>query len=241
MNNIIKRTWKQKEFVSIDNLSGYLFQDESNGHTFQIQCEDESGVTSFTGSVSATFLRPDNTDVSITGSIYNGVAYVTLTADCYKVSGKFGITIFNTADSQKTAIYAGIGTISRTSSGNAPASAGQSVADLIARIDAAIASVPQDYSALSKSVSAKCPELRNGSTGNPGNDNAITTKYVIKLDPYYDQILVEYIGRVPAATYEFGYSIFKGCADTDTSTAARTTSSSYIDRPNEVKTAERYK
>ena len=241
MNNIIKRTWKKRELVSIDNLSGYLFQDESSGHTFQIQCEDESGITSFTGSVSATFLRPDNTDVQITGSIYNGVAYVTLTADCYKVSGKFGITIFNTADSQKTAIYAGIGTVSRTSSGNAPASAGQSVADLIARIDAAIASIPPDYSALYKKVSnIDNPELRNGSTGNPGNDNAITTKYVIKLDPYYDQILVEYIGRVPAATYEFGYSIFKGCADTDTSTAARTTSSSYIDRPNAVKTTERH-
>lgn len=240
MNNIIKRTWKRKELVSIDNLSGYLFQDESSGHTFQIQCEDESGIASFTGSVSATFLRPDNTDVSITGSIYNGVAYVTLTADCYKVSGKFGITIFNTADSQKTAIYAGIGTVSRTSSGNAPASAGQSVADLIARIDAAIASIPQDYSALSKSVLAKNPELRNGSTGNPSNVNAITTQYVMKINPEYEEILVEYLGATDASSYDFGYCLFKGCGDADTSYNARSTASEYLDRPTQLRTTQKH-
>ena len=240
MNNIIERTWKRKEFVNIDNLSGYLFQDENNGHTFQIRCEDESGITSFTGSVSATFLRPDNTDVLITGSIYNGVAYVTLTADCYNVSGKFGITIFNTADSQKTAIYAGIGTISRTSSGNAPASAGQTVEDLIARIDAAIASIPQDYSALSKSVPAKNPELRNGSTGNPGNANAVTTKYILRIDKDSDDVLVEYIGSINAASYDFGYSIFKGVTDSMTSSEARTNASSFIDRPTDKTTTSKY-
>ena len=240
MNNIIERTWKRNELVSIDILSGYLFQDENNGHTFQIQCEDESGITSFTGSVSATFLRPDNTDVLITGSIYNGVAYVTLTADCYNVSGKFGITIFNTADSQKTAIYAGIGTISRTSSGNAPASAGQTVEDLIARIDAAIASMPQDYSALSKSVPAKNPELRNGSTGNPGNANAVTTKYILRIDKDSDDVLVEYIGSINAASYDFGYSIFKGVTDSMTSSEARTNASSFIDRPTDKTATSKY-
>lgn len=241
MNNIIRRPWMQPETQHIEDLRGAVFQAEQGAHTFEIYGVGATGAQMpLSGTVTGTFMRPDNTDEPLTGSISGGVATLTLSPKCYQVPGRFGLTIFLTSGNSKTCIYAAIGTVARTSTGNVSPDTAASVDVLIARINAAIASIPQDYSALSKSVSAKCPELRNGSTGNPGNDNSITTKYVIKLDPYYDQILVEYIGRVPAATYEFGYSIFKGCADTDTSTAARTTSSSYIDRPNAVKTTERH-
>lgn len=241
MNNIIRRPWVQPETQPIEDLRGAVFQAEQGAHTFEIYGVGATGAQMpLSGTVTGTFMRPDNTDEPLTGSISGGVATLTLSPKCYQVPGRFGLTIFLTSGNSKTCIYAAIGTVARTSTGNVSPDTAASVDVLIARINAAIASIPQDYSALSKSVPGKNPELRNGSTGNPGNDNAITTKYVIKLDPHYDQILVEYIGSVEAATYEFGYSIFKGCADTDTSTAARSTSTSFIDRPNAVKTTQKY-
>lgn len=241
MNNIIRRPWMQPETGHIEDLRGAVFEAEQGAHTFEIYGVDATGTQMpLTGTVTGTFMRPDNSDEPLTGSISGGVATLTLSPKCYQVPGRFGLTIFLTSGNSKTCIYAAMGTVARTSTGNVSPDTAVSAEALIARINAAVASIPQDYSALSKSVPAKNPELRNGSTGNPGNDNSITTKYVIKLDPYYDQILVEYIGSVEAATFEFGYSIFKGCADTDTSTAARSTSTSFIDRPNAVKTTQKY-
>lgn len=149
MANIIKRTWNQNRMVQIEDLKGMTFQTESGGHTFQISGVDDAGNTvALSGSVAGVFLRPDNTDVAISGSASGGVVSLTLPANCYDVPGRFALTIFVTENSQKTAIYAAIGTVSRTSSGTVAPGTTADVTDLINQINAAVATIPASYSSL---------------------------------------------------------------------------------------------
>mgnify|MGYP003319399105 CR=1 FL=1 len=81
MNNLIERIWKQGGMVNIEDLRGTAFQAEESAHTFRIRGVDVSGEPlALTGTVGAVFLRADNTDVAITGTITAGAAEVTLTA-----------------------------------------------------------------------------------------------------------------------------------------------------------------
>lgn len=118
MNNIIKRVWNQNRMVNIEDLSGMAFQAESGGHTFEISGVNDAGESvPLSGTVAGIFMRPDLTDVAIVGSATGGVVSVTLPASCYAVSGRFALTIFVTSDSQKVAVYAAVGTVTRASTG----------------------------------------------------------------------------------------------------------------------------
>lgn len=239
--NVIKRTWLQDRMVRPETLNGMAFQAEAGAHRFEITGYDSNGnKMAFSGNVTATFLRPDNTDVPLTGVISNGVAQVTLSQECYQVPGRFGLAIFVNSGNTKTVVYKCIGPVGMTSSGVAASSVVQSVSTLIDRIEAAVNSIPQDYSALNKAVSATCPEMRNGSTGNPGNANSITTKYIIKIDKSCDELILEYIGNTQAKYYIFGYSVFKGVADGTKSIVARTTAASFLDYPEKYVQTEPY-
>ena len=149
MNNIIKRVWVRNRMVNIDYLGGSAFYAEDGGHTFQISgAESDGSAVALSGTVAGVFLRPDNTDVAITGSASGGVVSVTLPANCYDVPGRFGLTIFLTADDQKTAIYAAVGNVARTSSGAVAPQTTADVVDLINRISAAVATIPQSWTGL---------------------------------------------------------------------------------------------
>lgn len=149
MNNIIERIWNQNKMVQIEDLKGCLFQDESAGHTFRIYGIDDAGNTvALSGTPSGIFHRPDNTDVTLSCSVSGGVVSATLPSTCYDVPGRGGITVFITADNQKTAIYAAVVTVSRTESGTVAPPATQDVVDLVNAISAAVATIPASYSDL---------------------------------------------------------------------------------------------
>ena len=147
-NNTIRRAWNRDGMVHIEDLRGSAYQAEEKGHTFQIHGTDVNGnAVALYGTASAVFLRADSVDVVLTGTISDGIVSITLTEECYDVPGRFGLTIYLTSDGQTTAIYAAIGSVSRTSSGIVSSGTVDDVEDLIARINAAIASIPVDYSA----------------------------------------------------------------------------------------------
>lgn len=151
--NIIKRTWHQNQMVRIEPLNGFAFQAESGGHTFQISGVDDSGnAVPISGTIAGVFLRPDNTDVALTGSASGGVASVTLKAECYAVPGRFLLTVYATSGSNKGTIYAAMGTVSRTSSGVVSPAAASDVVDLVNRINAATATIPASYTTLLNAV-----------------------------------------------------------------------------------------
>ena len=153
MNNIIKRVWNQNRMVQIEDLSGMTFQAESGGHTFEIFGVDDTGATvNLSGTVTGVFRRPDNADIALTGSASGGVASVTLTDDCYAVPGRFGLTIFVTSGGQKTAVYAAIGTVASTNGGAVAGDTPQDVVDLINAIEAAVATIPADYTDLMAAI-----------------------------------------------------------------------------------------
>lgn len=152
-NNTIRRSWNMYSMVNIEDLRGNAFQDEDGGHTFEITGLDASGnVAALSGTVAAVFLRADNTDVAISGSVSNGKVYVTLTDECYGYPGRFGLTIFLTSGGQKVAIYAAIGSVHRTSSGAVSPETSESVVDLINEIEAAIALIPSSYTDIMAAV-----------------------------------------------------------------------------------------
>lgn len=153
MNTIIKRTWNQNRMVNIEALSGMAFQAEDGGHTFEISgINDANEAVSLSGTVAGVFMRPDGTDVSLTGAASDGVVSVTLSDACYAVDGRFGLYIFVTSDSKKTCVYACIGTVAQTSYGTVAGDTPQDVVDLINAINAAIASIPADYTDLMAAI-----------------------------------------------------------------------------------------
>ena len=153
MNNIIKRKWNQNSMVIIEDLQGMAFQAESGGHTFQISGIDGEGNTvALSGTPAGVMLRSDGQDVTLTCSVSGGVVFATLPANAYSVPGRFGLTIFLTSDGQKTAIYAAVGTVGKTSSGTVAPPAGSDVVDLVNAIAAAVATIPASYTDLMAAV-----------------------------------------------------------------------------------------
>ena len=145
MNNTIRRAWNPCGMVRIEELSGMTFQSESGGHTFEIHgVNDSGGSVPISGTVTAIFVRPDNVDIAMNGTLTNGVASVTLDDDCYLVPGRFLFSIFLADNGQKTVIYSSIGIVARTSGG---AVAG----DIPASVDALLAEI-NEYSELLESV-----------------------------------------------------------------------------------------
>lgn len=148
-NNTIKRYWNQYSMVNIEDLRGLAFEAEDEAHTFVITGLDENREeVSLSGTVSAVFLRADNADVTITGSVSGGKVYVTLTEQCYDVVGRFGLTIYLTSNSQTVAIYAAVGNVLNTSSGVVASGTVTDVVTLVNAISAAVATIPASYTDL---------------------------------------------------------------------------------------------
>lgn len=115
--NIINGSWKQGVEPKVVNLTGTAFMEEAGAHVFHISAEDASGAAiAFTGTVSALFLRADNTTVAIDGKISDGAAEVTLVSDCYHVPGRFSIAIYVSDGTDSACVYAAVGNVYRTSS-----------------------------------------------------------------------------------------------------------------------------
>ena len=154
-NNVIKRLWNKNALTTIEDLRGMTFQAEEAGHTFEISGVDGEGNTiALSGTPAGVMLRPDNTDVALDCAVSEGVVTATLPAECYDVPGRFGLTVYLTSDGQKTAIYAAIGSVSRTSSGNVSPATTASVVDLINAIEDAIEQIPASDTNLKAALAA---------------------------------------------------------------------------------------
>ena len=172
-NITINRAWNSNKMLQIEDLRGMTFQSESGGHTFVISGIDNTGNSvSLSGAATGVMLRPDNTDQALECYVSGGKVYATLPAACYSVPGRFGITVFLTSGGHTTAIYAAIGTVSRTSSGTVSPGTTADVMTLINLINQTVATIPQDYSALSNQVSEIWAHTKYTNTsGNGGQAN----------------------------------------------------------------------
>lgn len=134
-------------------ISGVLFGGEDQAHKFIVA--DQSGEA-FAGTVSAKFLRyADDQTVPLTGSIEDGKATVTLIENCYYLPGRFKLTIYVTSGGSTTAVYCCMGSVDRTDGRTTVDPSGEinlDVTDLINRINAAVGSIPPEYTALLNTI-----------------------------------------------------------------------------------------
>jgi hypothetical protein len=115
--NIIDGVWRQGVEPKVTNLTGTAFMEEAGAHKFRVTAQDAQGEeTEFTGTVTALFLRSDNTTVALDGTIEGGAATVTLVSDCYHVPGRFSIAVYVSDGTDSACVYAAVGNVYRTSS-----------------------------------------------------------------------------------------------------------------------------
>lgn len=131
---------------SKDNLSNEITVKLYNGES------EYSGG----GTVSATVIRADGRTVPLTGTLTGNVVSLALIESCMEVPGQIQIFIRLTSGNVKTTVFAGVFTAVRTETDAVidPGTIIPSVTDLINQIDAAIDSIPADYSTLLGSVAS---------------------------------------------------------------------------------------
>jgi len=167
MNNTIERTWRRYGLTFVEDLRGTGFTAENGAHTFIISGADtDNNPITLSGTVAASFIRPDGTTTAMTGSISAGKAQVTLSAECYGVAGRGTLTIFLTSGGQKVAIYSAVLNIVRSNTNQVSPSVTADVVDLVNRIDTATASVPSTYTNLLASLA---PDYSSSATYKTGD------------------------------------------------------------------------
>ena len=95
---------------------GRLFAaNDKAAHTINVRVLDDGKIADLTGqTISAYFIRPDNATVTISGTLTDNVASVTLPSSCYANSGHFSLIIKAVSTNVTTAIFWGDGTITRS-------------------------------------------------------------------------------------------------------------------------------
>ena len=138
ISRIIKKTVDLSKIQKVDQLEGPLYQLENGGHTFEITCLMDGAAAEVSGTVSARFLRADETTVYFTGTLSGNVASITLPQSCYNVNGRFGMVIFIAGNDITTAVYAVAGSVYRSTSDTIidPTEEIPSLEELIAQIEA---------------------------------------------------------------------------------------------------------
>lgn len=150
----IERTSCLDSAINIDRLSGAMFTQENEAHQFVITCTQNNAQLTLTGTITAKVVLANGNTVELVGTIDGGKAVVTLTQPCYNTAGRIQISIFNTVGSTKLCIYAAIAYVQTAEHGDLIDGSQiiDSVEDLIADIQAAVATIPPDYSILSNQV-----------------------------------------------------------------------------------------
>ena len=147
------------EKTFIQNLQGRLiirycpeivFSKDNLSNEITVKLYNGESEYSGGGTVSATVIRADGRTVPLTGTITGNVVSLALIESCMEVPGQIQIFIRLTSGNVKTTVFAGVFTAVRTETDSVidPGTIIPSVTDLINQIDAAIDSIPADYSTL---------------------------------------------------------------------------------------------
>lgn len=139
-----------QQAVQVQYLNGNMFSADNAGNTINVYVMDGEEPATIGGSVSASVIRADGSTVAVSGALEGNRAYVILPQACYAVPGVISIVIKNTQNSTVTTIAALVANVYQSSTDVVvdPGTIIPSVQNLIAAIDAAVGSIPADYSSL---------------------------------------------------------------------------------------------
>lgn len=139
-----------KEAVKVRYLDGNVFSADNAGNIVGVNVFDDGSPASLSGSVSASVIRADGATVAVSGTLSGNKASVVLPQAAYAIPGLISIVIKLTSGTDITSLCAVVGNVymSTTDSVVDPGTIIPSVETLIAEIEAAVATIPADYSDL---------------------------------------------------------------------------------------------
>ena len=146
-------TWLNQdmlEAVKVKYLDGNVFSQDNAGNLIGVILKRGGEDYSGGGTVSANVIRADGVTVAVSGALYGNVATVVLPQSCYVVPGPISIVVKITASGAITTICAVVANVYQSSTDTVvdPGTIIPSIETLIAEIEAAVASIPADYSDL---------------------------------------------------------------------------------------------
>lgn len=164
MQLTLEKSYISGKPVRVDDLGGQLFGGEAQAHKFivtQYAAQGSAETIAITGSVSGTLMASTGATVPLTGSLEDDKAVVVLDEDCYKVPGRFVLTIFVTSGDTTLCIYCGVGNVLRTSTDTVvyPTESLPNLAQLVDQVQAAIDSFPADLTALQAAIAENYDDL----------------------------------------------------------------------------------
>lgn len=140
-----------KNAVQVRTINGNVFSMDNNGNKVGVRVTNGGAPVTISGSISANVIRADGATVAVAGTASGNEAYVVMPQACYAVPGVITIIIKNTIGSDVVTLCAVIANVYQSSTDTAvdPGTIIPSVSGLIAAIESAVASIPEDYSGLS--------------------------------------------------------------------------------------------
>lgn len=152
-------TWLNHDMmgaVKVKYLDGNVFSQDNAGNLIGVLLTKGGVDYSGGGSVAANVIRADGATVAVTGALSGNAATVVLPQAAYAVPGVLSIIIKLTVSGEITTIAAVVANVyqSTTDSAVDPGTIIPSIETLIDEIEAAVASIPADYSDLWTSLAS---------------------------------------------------------------------------------------
>ena len=141
--------------VKVQYLDGVIFSQDNQGNVINVAVFDGGEPAEISGTVSANIIRSDGGTVAATGGTITGnVASIALPAAAYAVPGVVSVVVKLTTESAITSIAAFVSNVytSTTDTAIDPGTIIPSIDTLIAEIQAAVATIPADYSGVCQAV-----------------------------------------------------------------------------------------
>lgn len=200
-------------------------QGDDDANRFGIRVFRNGQPEALVGDCFGLFIRADGETVPIENGVVDGnTAYVTLPPACYAVEGNFTLTIKVNGGGVTGTMRIVDGVVSRTSTSVVvdPGTVIPSVEALIEAIDAAVASLPADYSSLNGYMK-DIVEMESGTfSDSDGVTHASNTARQRNKVPLY-------IGHIAGLVIPEGYEVFVWYLDDALAVIGRTTGTWYED------------
>lgn len=146
-------TWLEadlQKMIKPQMLTGAVFSADSMANLVGVKVYNGGAPATLGGSVSGKVIRADGSTVPVSGTLSGNAASIVLPQAAYAVVGPITISIAVTEGGATTTLACAVGVVTRTSTDTTvdPGTIIPSIDALIAQINAAINSIPADYSAL---------------------------------------------------------------------------------------------
>lgn len=146
-------TWYNQDLsapVQVQYIHGNVFSQDNNGNLIGVNVYQDGQPATLSGSVSASVIRADGATVAVTGALSGNRASVTLPQACYAVPGVLSVVIKLTSGTTVTTLCAVVANVYQSTTDTVvdPGTIIPDIGTLVEEIEAAIASIPADYSSL---------------------------------------------------------------------------------------------